>query len=84
MTGPVDVLAVMRQTAIGLHGVADECTNSEFAIVMNQRAQAMDAASAVVVELIDALRECAEADQPMAQMHATERARAALASAGAK
>ena len=54
MSAPVDVLAVLRQTAIGVHGVADECTNSEFAIVMNQRAQAMDAASAVVAELIAA------------------------------
>ena len=69
MTAPVDVLALLD--AYIAHGIPQERPD-------------LQRARHAVAELIDALRECVEAEQPMAQMHATERARAALARVGAK
>lgn len=67
MSAPLnDVLAVLRAARDSVPG---------------EQLLAYCAAMADVGELIYALRECIEAEQPMAQMHATERARAALARA---
>lgn len=44
----------------------------------NERAQA----ASTVAELIEALQDCVDAQQPMAQMRATDRARAVLARVG--
>jgi hypothetical protein len=56
MSGPVEVDAVLLATAEGLQGVADGCTNSEFAIQMAKRAQGVREVHAAVAELIEADR----------------------------
>jgi hypothetical protein len=56
MSGPVDVDTVLLATAEGLQGVADGCTNSEFAIQMAKRAQGVRDVHAAVAELIEADR----------------------------
>lgn len=62
---------------------ADRASNygKEYGDLKERHAKA-NAACVAVAELIEALQDCVEAQQPMAQMHATERARAALARVG--
>lgn len=54
MNAPVDVLAVLRRTSEGLHGIADGCRNPDLATAMLERAREFDAACAAVAELIEA------------------------------
>mgnify|MGYP000880281517 CR=1 FL=1 len=70
MSAQVNVLAVMDRQIGSLRraGVAEV---GDFAEIV--------AARAAVAELIEALSDCVEAEQPMAQMHAAERGRVALA-----
>lgn len=57
----MDVDAVLLATADGLQGVADGCTNSEFAIQMAKRAQAVRDVHGAVAKLLEANRRTIEA-----------------------
>ncbi|MBN8922376.1 MAG: hypothetical protein BGP10_12290 [Rhodanobacter sp. 68-29] len=54
MSGCIDVKAVLSQIADGLQGIADGCTNSEFAILMEKRAQSVRDVATAVDELTEA------------------------------
>jgi len=73
----VDVLA--RCVADACNRLASDAGWDDYGIHRDKIAAEYHELEAAVAELIEALQECIEAEQPMAQMHATERARAALA-----
>ena len=52
MSAPVNVLAVLRRTSEGLHGVADGCVNPELAQAMRDRAIEFDVARATVATAV--------------------------------
>ncbi len=52
MNAPVDVLAVLRRTSEGLHGIADGCLDLDLATAMRERAREFDAACDTVAELV--------------------------------
>ncbi|MBO9878477.1 hypothetical protein [Xanthomonas sp. D-99] len=75
----VDVLAVLGDE-LSLYGAAARMGGGSFTIDYTPEFHAsLKEARDAVRDLIEALRDCVDAQQPMAQMHATERARAALA-----
>ncbi|MEI2429171.1 hypothetical protein RDV84_23235 [Lysobacter yananisis] len=83
MTEPtVDVLKQLQATRVELCAALKDDSVTYDEIERHPAIRRLDATIVVVAELIEALQDCVEAQQPMAQMHATERARAALARVG--
>ncbi len=70
MSAPIDVRGILERA--GADPDAPE----------GSQAWALARVDSAVDELIEALQDCVDAQQPMAQMRATDRARAALARVG--